>query len=456
MISTTRVQRRYDHRLRELVQSTGDVGLATQRGVPRSTARGWLTSTRADVVTVDVVDLDVLRLQQEVLALRKRMDWLVAMLRLVVVVMKVSGFSLASARIPDGARKVSLLRAIDRSRSVLPLRVVLRVLRLSSSRYHAWKREDECGLNDVPSCPRSSPHQLTRAEVDTIEEMVTSDQYRHVPTGTLAMLAQRLGKVFASPTTWYRLVRLHRWRRPRRRIHPVKPKIGIRASTPNEIWHVDTTVIRLLDGTRAYLHAVIDNFSRRIFAWKVSATFDPCITAELLLKASRGLVDEQPTLLADRGVENFNSAVDRLVDSGLLRRLLAMTEISFSNSLIESWWRAIKHQWPYLSTLDRVGTLETLVAFYVDEHNRHLPHSAFRGQTPDEMHFGTGRPIPDRLDADKKAARQSRMEVNRSTSYPTCEVLVSIASCADAGRSAADAMVLTDPTRLGGAPTQTK
>jgi len=37
------------------------------------------------------------------------------------------------------------------------------------------------------------------------------------------------------------------------------------------MWHIDTTVIRLLDGTRAYLHAVIDNFSRRILAWRVAA-----------------------------------------------------------------------------------------------------------------------------------------------------------------------------------------
>ena len=426
MISTTRIQRRYDHRLCDLVRSTGEIGHATRRGVSRSTARGWLTSPRAELVTIDVVDLDVFRLQQEVLALRKRVEWLVAVLRLVVVVMKVSGFSLAHARIPDGARKVSLLRATDRSRSVIPLRVVLRVLRLSQSRYQSWKREDECGLNDMPSCPRSSPHQLTRAEVDAIEEMVTSDQYRHVPTGTLAVLAQRLGKVVASPTTWYRLVRFYNWRRPRRRTHPSKPKVGIRASAANEIWHVDTTLIRLLNGTRAYLHAVIDNFSRRILAWKVSATFDPNTTAELLLSASSGLVDEKPTLLADGGVENFNSAVDRLVDSGLLRRLLAMTEISFSNSLIESWWRAVKHQWLYLNTLDTVSTLEKLVAFYVDEHNMRLPHSAFRGQTPDEMYFGTGSPIPDELEAARTAARQSRMEVNRATSCPKCGVRVSI------------------------------
>ncbi len=103
-----------------------------------------MTSTCAKIITDDIVDLDVLRLQQEVLALRKRVERLVAMLRVVVVLMKVSGFSLASARIPQGTRKVALLRAIDRSRSVLPLRVVLRVLRLSTSRYHSWKREGEC------------------------------------------------------------------------------------------------------------------------------------------------------------------------------------------------------------------------------------------------------------------------------------------------------------------------
>jgi len=72
-----------------------------------------------------------------------------------------------------------------------------------------------------------------------------------------------------SPSTWYHLVRKFGWRRPRLRMHPAKPKVGLRTTRANEMWHVDTTVIRLLDGTRAYLHAVIDNFSRRILAWRV-------------------------------------------------------------------------------------------------------------------------------------------------------------------------------------------
>jgi transposase-like protein len=159
--------------------------------------------------------------------------------------------------------------------------------------------------------------------------MVTSGEYRHVPTGTLARLAQRLGKVFASPTTCYRLVRTHTWRRPRQRVHPAKPKVGIRAARPNEIWHVDTTIIRLLDGSKAYLHAVIDNFSRRVLAWRVHESFIPAVTSELLVEAFRGTTDGKPQVLMDGGVENYNIAVDRLVDSGLLQRILAQTEIRY-------------------------------------------------------------------------------------------------------------------------------
>ena len=73
-------------------------------------------------------------------------------------------------------------------------------------------------------------HRLTPTEVRAIEDMVTSPEYRHVPTGTLAVLAQRLGKVWASPSTWYRLVRQYGWRRPRLRVHPAKPKMGLRTT----------------------------------------------------------------------------------------------------------------------------------------------------------------------------------------------------------------------------------
>jgi hypothetical protein len=58
----------------------------------------------------------------------------------------------------------------------------------------AWRqRHTACTLDDQSSCPRTSPHRLTRAEIQAIGDMVTSADYRHVSTGTLAVLAQRLG-----------------------------------------------------------------------------------------------------------------------------------------------------------------------------------------------------------------------------------------------------------------------
>jgi transposase InsO family protein len=300
---------------------------------------------------------------------------------------------------------------------------VLRIIRLSPSRYHHWNRPQQCAFDDRPSCPRLTPQQLTPAEVEAIHDLATSHEYRHVPTGTLALLAQRLGKVFASASTWYRLIRDRHWRRTRQRPHPAKPKVGIRASGPNQIWHIDTTLIRLLDGNRAYLHAVIDNFSRRILGWKVTPTFDPGATAQILLAACKGVEYGTPTLLADAGPENLNSAVDELIHSGLLHRVLARTEITYSNSLIESWWRVLKHQWLYLNTLDTVSAVEKLVRFYVQEHNTRLPHSAFQGQTPDERYFQNGEHIPQQLEAARQQARQARAEANRKRDCEACELL---------------------------------
>src|SRR5262249_1409828 len=97
-----------------------------------------------------------------------------------------------------------------------------------------------------------------------------------------------------------------------------------------------------------------------------------------------------PGPLADGGVGNVNGQVDELITTGVLRRVLALTELKFSNSMIEAWWRLLKHQWLFLHALDNVTTVRRLVAFYVQEHNTVLPHSAFRGQTPDEMYFGKG------------------------------------------------------------------
>ena len=64
----------------------------------------------------------------------------------------------------------------------------------------------------------------------------------------------------------------------------------------------------------------------------------------VLVEASRSTTaaDTTPVVLADAGVENVNALVDDLITTGVLRRVLAFTELKFSNSMIEAWWRSLK------------------------------------------------------------------------------------------------------------------
>jgi hypothetical protein len=125
-----------------LSPATQDVSYAVLCGVPRSTARGWVSDPSVEVVTLDSLNMDATQLQREVLRLRTRIQRRIALLRVLLVVLKISRFSLNQTRLPDGNEKRSLPRAIDQARSTLPLRSGLRVAGLSPSRYHHWKREN--------------------------------------------------------------------------------------------------------------------------------------------------------------------------------------------------------------------------------------------------------------------------------------------------------------------------
>ena len=180
-------------------------------------------------------------------------------------------------------------------------------------------------------------------------------------------------------------------------------------------------ILRAVERSRAALpcRAAL-RFSRRILAWKVSSRLEPGNSIEILLQAGSGL-EGTPTGFADSGIENVNAKIDGLIESGTLKRLLASTEISFSNSLVEAWWRSLKHQWLYLNSLDSVSSLKRLVSFYVTEHNTRLPHSAFDGQTPDERYFGMGETVSQELEAARASARKARLKANRSLSCSVCE-----------------------------------
>jgi transposase InsO family protein len=263
---------------------------------------------------------------------------------------------------------------------------------------------------------------LTTDEVAVIETMVASRDHRFMSVRALALYAQRFGKVFASPTTWYRLIRRRGWRRPRTRVYPPKPKIGVRATAPGELLHLDVTIIKLLDGTRTYLHAIIDNSSRRILSSTLETRLGSGATCRILREAAREIAGkvEGALLVSDAGSENVNRNVDEELEGIDLERVLAQIDVTYSNSMIEAFWRSLKPSWLYLHGLETESELRRLIAFYVEAHNEVVPHSAFEGQTPNEVFFGTGDTVVADLASERAQARTERMTRNRSAGCGVC------------------------------------
>jgi transposase InsO family protein len=138
----------------------------------------------------------------------------------------------------------------------------------------------------------------------------------------------------------------------------------VRANRPNEIWHVDISIVKLLDGTRVYLQAVMDNFSRKVLAHRVTDKYDPIATATLLEDAAHCLssaTDNIPqpaptvSLYCDGGVENFNEAVDQVLSRSQIVRVQAQIDVQFSNSMIEAFWRSTKHKHEFPPPVSQVA-----------------------------------------------------------------------------------------------------
>ena len=86
--------------------------------------------------------------------LDRRTRVLAVVVRLLLALLRASGFSLAGGqRLPEGNAKAGVLSAITSAKPFLPLAVILRIARLELGQYHAWNRASTavCGLDDRSS-----------------------------------------------------------------------------------------------------------------------------------------------------------------------------------------------------------------------------------------------------------------------------------------------------------------
>jgi putative transposase len=169
--------------------------------------------------------------------------------------------------------------------------------------------------------------------------------------------------------------------------HKIYPYLlrGLAVDRPNQVWAMDITYIPMARGF-VYLTAVVDWFSRRVLAWRVSITME----VEFCLEA----VEEA---LAKHGrPEIFNTDQGSQFTSVDFTGLLLDNAIAISmdgrgawrdNVFVERLWRSVKYEEVYLRAYDSVGEARTSIGRYLDFYNRRRPHSSLDARTPDRAYF---------------------------------------------------------------------
>jgi len=416
----------YDHRLKQAVFRSRNPYLFPELAIPRSTALGWIKRGVPEVVTTEELDLGKTELLVRCQDLKRERNLAMSTQKLTSFTFKLFGLQIQFKRLPRGDDKVLLLTAVKSAANALGLSAALHAIGLSAARFAAWSRKQrECDLDDYESCPKTSPTKLLPSERQTIRKYAGDKKLAHLSTTSLSWLAMRRGELFASASTWCKLVRREKLRTLLPRIYPAAPKIGVRAVLPCDIWHIDVSIIRLLDGTKAFIQAIVDNASRFIVAHQVGANYGGLCTKALLesaiATAKRAGYHAAPNVWCDSGVENLNSNVDALIGSNAIQRTVAQIDISQSNSMVEAFFRRLKHAWLFVHPLPDLESAARLTAQYVKDHNELIPHYALAGATPGEIFLGRWSPdTRTTIETSANEARASRAIENRSQICNQC------------------------------------
>ena len=154
---------------------------------------------------------------------------------------------------------------------------------------------------------------------------------------------------------------------------------------PDQAWAMDITYVPMARGF-VYLAAVVDWYSRRVLAWRLSITMDAGFCVEALEEA-----------LARHGRPRiFNTDQGSQFTSQEFTAVLLGAGIAISmdgkgawrdNVFVERLWRSIKYEEIYLRAYDSVGEARASISRYLTLYNGRRPHSSLDRRTPDQAYF---------------------------------------------------------------------
>jgi putative transposase len=160
---------------------------------------------------------------------------------------------------------------------------------------------------------------------------------------------------------------------------------GLDITRANQVWSTDITYIKIKGGM-VYMAAIIDWYSKAVLSWKISNTMDTDLVMGVLNEAL-SKYGKPEIFNTDQGSQ-YTSYIhtQTLKDNGITISMDGKGRAT-DNICIERFWRSAKVEKIYLNEYDRVSTLKSDVADYMEFYNYRRFHETLKYKKPMNVYF---------------------------------------------------------------------
>lgn len=170
--------------------------------------------------------------------------------------------------------------------------------------------------------------------------------------------------------------------------HAVYPYLlgNLKVSRVHQVWASDITYIPMARGF-LFLVAIIDLYSRRVLAWRLSNTLETSFCVEALREALARY--GRPEIFnTDQGAQFTSEEFTSVLLDGGIKISMDGRGRCLDNVFVERLWRSLKYEEVYLYAYDSVREARAGIAHYFEFFNNARPHEALGYQTPASFHDG--------------------------------------------------------------------
>ena len=177
---------------------------------------------------------------------------------------------------------------------------------------------------------------------------------------------------------------------PEHKGYPYLPR-DVAVTRPNQVWATDIIYVPMAQGFM-YLVAVLDWWSRKVLAFRVSNSLEAGFCVEALQEALAR--HGSPEIFnTDQGSQFTSQAFTGVLEAAGVRISMDGKGRCYDNILVERLWRTVKYEYPYLHAFEGGQDLRQGLRAWVEWYNQKRPHQELGYKTPDEVCYGEPRTL---------------------------------------------------------------